>query len=215
MSEEVVDDAARKTTGVPIHLDGRTGFEVHLSFIAKSAHSHPLATPYDQFLQLVGDFLQLYVIPYVIVLAIAFLSVAFAFNLNERNQKYKARRALALELRTNAKVTTAIVTYADSQLSGEASVQPMPRYEIDAFEDYKKLGLLRRLQPKIIDELESLYLSKLSVNEAGRRQEELAFGPAAAFPNARTLRLENLTYLRDTAHNMIEPYLDRLKATQI
>jgi len=174
-----------------------------------------LSSPIDQFWQLALEFLQFYVLPYVIVLAIAFLTVAFAFNLNDRNMKYKARRALALEIRTNAKVTTAIVTYADTQLSGEASVQPMPRYEVEAFHEYKKLGLLRRLPPKIVDELESLYLSKASVNEAGRRQEELAFGPAAAFPNAHTLRLENLTYLRDTAHNVIEPYLDRLKATSI
>ena len=174
-----------------------------------------MSSPYDQFWQLASDFLQDYVIPNLIVLAIAFVTVAFAFNLNERNQKYKARRALALEIRTNAKVTTAIVSYADAQLSGEASVQPMPRYETDAFQDYKKLGLLRRLPPKVVDELESLYLSKQSVNEAGRRQEELAFGPAAAFPNAHTLRLENLTYLRDTAHNVIEPYLDRLKATPV
>jgi hypothetical protein len=170
---------------------------------------------YDQFWQLAAQFLQVYIIPYVIVLAIAFLSVAFAFNLNDRNARYKARKALANEIRTNSKVTTSIVSYADGQLSGETSVQPMPRYECQAFEEYKKLGLLRKLPPKIIDELESLYLSKLSVNEAGRRQEELAFGPAAAFPNAHTLRLENLTYLRDTAHNIIEPYLDRLKATRI
>ena len=195
--------------------DDRTGFEFHLCFIAKPDHSQGLSSPYDQFGQLAAEFLQTYVIPYIIVLAIAFLTVAFAFNLNDRNLKYKARRSLALEIRTNAKVTTAIVTYADAQLSGEASVQPMPRYETDAFMDYKKLGLLRRLPPKIVDELESLYLSKESVNEAGRRQEELAFGPAAAFPNAHTLRLENLTYLRDTAHNVIEPYLDRLKATQV
>lgn len=170
---------------------------------------------YDQFWQLTLEFLQTYVIPYIIVLAIAFLSVAFAFNLNDRNLRYKAKRALVHEIRTNAKVTTAIVAYADGQLSGETSVQPMPRYETQAFEEYKKLGLLRRLPPKIIDELESLYLSNHSVNEAGRRQEELAFGPAAAFPNAHTLRLENLTYLRDTAHNVIEPYLDRLKATKV
>ncbi len=174
-----------------------------------------MASGYDQFAQLAVQFLQEYVIPYIIVLAIAFLTVAFAFNLNERNAKYKARRALALEIRTNAKVTTNIVTYADGQLSGETSVQPMPRYETHAFEEFKKLGMLRSLPPKIVDELESLYLSKVSVNEAGRRQEELAFGPAAAFPNAHTLRLENLTYLRDTAHNVIEPYLDRLKATKL
>jgi len=174
-----------------------------------------LTSAYDQFWQLASDFLQIYVIPYVIVLAIAFLSVAFAFNLNDRNARYKARKSLANEIRTNSKVTTSIVSYADGQLSGETSVQPMPRYETQAFDEYKKLGLLRRLPPKIVDELESLYLSKLSVNEAGRRQEELAFGPAAAFPNAHTLRLENLTYLRDTAHNVIEPYLDRLKATKV
>jgi len=179
------------------------------------AYSLHLTTAYDQTLQLVAQFLQIYVIPYVIVLAIAFLTVVFAFNLSDRNARYKARKALAVELRTNSKVTTAIVSYADGQLSGETSVQPMPRYETQAFEDYKNLGLLRRLQPKIVEELESLYLSKVSVNEAGRRQEELAFGPAAAFPNAHTLRLENLTYLRDTAHNVIEPYLDRLKATSV
>jgi hypothetical protein len=174
-----------------------------------------LTTAYDQFWQLAVEFLQTYIIPYIIVLAIAFLTVAFAFDLNERNSRYKARKALVNEIRTNAKVTTAIVTYADGQLSGENSVQPMPRYETEAFEEYKKQGLLKKLSPKIVDELESLYLSKLSVNEAGRRQEELAFGPAAAFPNAHTLRLENLTYLRDTAHNVIEPYLDRLKATRV
>ena len=170
---------------------------------------------YDQFLSDVAYFFQNYIIPYLIVLAIAFLTVAFAFNLNDRNARYKARRALALEIRTNSKVTTSIVSYADSQLTGEASVMPMPRYETQAFYDYKMLGLLRGIPPKIGDELQALYLSLDSVNEAGRRQEELAFGPAAAFPNARTLRLENLTYLRDTAHNTIEPYLDRLKATKV
>ena len=170
---------------------------------------------YDQFVNDVVFFLQTYVIPYLIVLAIAFLTVAFAFNLNDRNARYKARRALALEIRTNSKVTTSIVGYADSQLTGEASVQPMPRYETRAFHEYKVLGLLRGIPSKIGDELQALYLSMESVNEAGRRQEELAFGPAAAFPNAHTLRLENLTYLRDTAHNTIEPYLDRLKATKV
>ena len=168
---------------------------------------------YDQFVNDVAYLLQTYVLPYLVVLAIAFLTVAFAFNLNDRNARYKAKRALSLEIRTNSKVTTSIVSYADSQLSGEASVMPMPRYETRAFHDYKLLGLLRGIPPKISDELQALYLSLESVNEAGRRQEELAFGPAAAFPNARTLRLENLTYLRDTAHNTIEPYLDRLKIT--
>lgn len=174
-----------------------------------------MTSPYDQVWGIALNFLEFYVLPNIITLAIAFLAVAFAFNLYERNQRYKARRSLANEIRTNGKVTTAIVAYADGQLSGETSVQPMPRYETEAFLEYKRLGLLRRLPPKIIDELEALYLSKESVNEAGRRQEELAFGPAAAFPNAHTLRLENLTYLRDTAHNVIEPYLDRLKATRV
>jgi len=167
------------------------------------------------FVQQLEDFLQTYVLPYVVILFISFAGIWFAFSLSMRNQRWKARRALAVELRTNAKVTKQIVEYADSQLSGDTSVAPMPKYQTQAFLEYKKLAMGRRIPPKILEELESLYLSKESVNEAGRRQEELAFGPAAAFPNAHTLRLENLTYLRDTAHNMIEPYLDRLKATRV
>jgi len=156
-----------------------------------------------------------YVVPYLFILVIALFCVWFAFALGNRNAKAKARRALAVELRTNAKITKDIVAYADSQLSGETTVSPMARYQTQAFLDYKRTGVYRRLPAKVFEELEALYLSKESVNEAGRRQEELAFGPAAAFPNAHTLRLENLTYLRDTAHNVIEPYLDRLKATRV
>ena len=170
---------------------------------------------YDQLVSGLAWVLENYVIPNLIVLAIAFLTTVFAFDLSRRNAKYRARRALVQEIRTNSRVTTAIVGYADSQLSGESSVQPMPKYETQAFHDYRNMGLLKALPPKIADEVQALYLSIESVNEAGRRQEELAFGPAAAFPNAHTLRLQNLTYLRDTAHNTIEPYLDRLKTTKI
>jgi hypothetical protein len=163
----------------------------------------------------IPNFLQTYVLPNLVVLAIAFVTVVFAFALSASNARRRARRALAVELRTNARITKQIVEYADGQLSGDTTVSPMLRYQTQAFLDYKKIGLTRRLPPKIFEELEALYLHKESVNEAGRRQEELAFGPAAAFPNAHTLRLENLTYLRDTAHNMIEPYLDRLKSTKV
>jgi len=169
----------------------------------------------DSLIQQAIAFLQVWVLPYFIILIISFAGIWFAFALSRRNQSWRARRALAVELRTNAKITKRIVEYADSQLSGDTSVAPMPRYQTQAFLEYKRLALGRRIPPKILEELEALYLSKESVNEAGRRQEELAFGPAAAFPNAHTLRLENLTYLRDTAHNTIEPYLDRLKATRV
>ena len=87
----------------------------------------------------------------------------------------------------------------------------MPRYNLVAFIQYKRAGLLQKVPRKTAEELEELYLYKESVNKAGRRQEELAFGPAAAFPNAHTLRLQNLTYIRDTVHNVIGPYHDRLK----
>jgi hypothetical protein len=75
--------------------------------------------------------------------------------------------------------------------------------------------MLDKIPRRIADELERIYLDMQSVNDAGRRQEELAFGPAAAFPNAHTLRLENLTYARDTAHNIIEPYQDRLSDVKL
>ena len=159
--------------------------------------------------------LQTYVLPYLFTLVIAFLSVWLAFALSGRRARAKARRSVRAEMRTNARVSRQILAYADGQLSGETSVAPMPRYRTHAFTEYKKMGLLEKVPCKIAEELEQLYLSEDSVNKAGRRQEELAFGPAAAYPNANTLRLENLTYARDTAHNVVEPYQDRLKDARL
>ena len=159
--------------------------------------------------------LQTYVFPYLFTLVIALVAVWFAFLLSKRAARGRARRSLRAEMKTNAKVTGLITAYADGQLSGETTVAPMPMYHTRAFLEYKRMGLLEKLPRKVVDELEQLYLNKHSVNKAGRRQEELAFGPAAAFPNAHTLRLENLTYVRDTAHNLIEPYQDRLRNTKI
>jgi len=170
---------------------------------------------YGQAVQTTFNFLKADVFPYLVVLAIAFLTTGFTLYLFGLNRKRSVRNALKAELRTNAKVTRVIMQYADSQLSGETSAAPMPLYSITAFRAYANAGLLRKLPGKIGDELEQIYLRMVSVNRAGRRQEELAFGPAAAFPNAHTLRLENLTYLRDTAHNIIEPYQDRLRDTKL
>ena len=157
------------------------------------------------------DFFQTYIQPYLVTLGIALVSVLFAFWLTGKRANGKVKSSLRAELRSNMKVTKAIITYADGQLSGQISVAPMPMYRTRAFDDYKKLGFMEHMHSKIAEELEDLYLSMFSVNNAGERQEELAFGPAAAYPNAHTLRLENLTYVRDTAHNIISPYQDRLK----
>ncbi len=166
----------------------------------------------EQVAQAISSFSLTYVIPYLPILVIALIVVWVAFSLSGRRNRYRLRAALRAEMRTNMNVTKAILTYADSQLSGQTSVAPMPKYHVRAFFEYKKHGLMEKTLPKIADELESLYLNMESVNKAGRRQEELAFGPAAAFPNAHTLRLENLTFVRDTAHNLIAPYQDRLKS---
>ncbi len=160
------------------------------------------------------SFLQVYVLPYVIVLVILLPSIWFAFAVSARSGRDKARNSLTNEIRSNARVTKEIVGYADGQLSGEATIAPMPEYQTRAFLEFKSAGLMRKVPAKIAEEIETLYLNMASVNKAGARQEELAFGPAAAFPNAHMLRLENLTYLRDTAHNIIEPYQDRLKDTR-
>jgi hypothetical protein len=170
-----------------------------------------LATAFDALWQSFLTSLQLYVFPYLFTLVIAFLSVWLAFAISRSNARHKARNMLRAELRENAILTRKIMEYADSQLSGNTSVAPMPSYSKRAYMEYKRLGLTERLPKKIRDELEILYLNKESVNKAGRRQEDLAFGPAAAFPNAHTLRLENLTFVRDTAHNVIEPFQDRIR----
>jgi hypothetical protein len=174
-----------------------------------------MAWTYDQITQNVLNFLRTYVLPYLIVLAIAFVTAAIAVALLGRSRKRALKSALRAEIMGNITVTQAVVAYADAQLSGETSVAPMPTYKTGAFRKYADEGLLERLPAKIAEELEQVYLSMVSVNKAGRRQEELAFGPAAAFPNAHTLRLENLTYVRDTAHNVIDPYQDRLKDVRL
>jgi hypothetical protein len=166
----------------------------------------------DQTAQATGNFFSTYVIPYIPILVISLLTVLAAFYLNGRRTRFRTRAALRAEMRANMNVTKAIVNYADGQLSGQTSVSPMPRYYTRAFMAYKRQGLMEKTHPKVAEELENLYLNMESVNKAGKRQEDLAFGPAAAFPNAHTLRLENLTFARDTAHNIIGPYQDRLKA---
>jgi len=169
----------------------------------------------DSIVQSGIDFLNTDVVPYLVVLAIAFVTTLFAFAIAGRQGRTSLKKALRAEFRTNIRITKALITYADGQLSGDTSVSPMPKYRTGAFVKYVDAGLLDKLPRKIAEELEQVYLSMISVNKAGRRQEELAFGPAAAFPNAHTLRLENLNYARDTAHNIIEPYQDRLRDSKL
>jgi hypothetical protein len=167
----------------------------------------------DQIAQLISSFSRTYIIPYLPVLIIALLVVWVAFDLTGRRRKNLVRAALRAEIRTNIAVTKAITAYADKQLSGQTSISPMPRYHMRAFLEYKRLGMMEKVPPKIAEELENLYLNMESVNKAGKRQEDLAFGPASAYPNAHNLRIENLTFARDTVHNIIAPYEDRLSVS--
>ncbi len=174
-----------------------------------------MAGSYEQIIQNVIDLLRRVIDPYLVVLAIALLTTGFAVALQGWRRRRALKRALRAELDNNAAVTLTLVAYADEQLSGSTSVAPMPTYRVRAFREYADGGMLEKIPKKIAGELKQVYLSMVSVNRAGRRQEDLAFGPAAAFPNAHTLRLDNLTYVRDTAHNLIEPYVDRLKDTKL
>ena len=174
-----------------------------------------MAQSYYQVIQNVVDLLRKVVDPYLVVLAVALLTTGFAVALQGWRRNRALRNALRAEIDNNAAVTLAIVAYADEQLTGGTSVAPMPMYRVRAFREYADAGLLAKRPKKIAEELKQVYLSMVSVNKAGRRQEDLAFGPAAAFPNAHLLRLDNLTYVRDTAHNLIEPYVDRLKDTKL
>jgi len=170
---------------------------------------------YVQVVQNAVNYFGSYILPYLVVLAIAFMTTAFALVVIDRGRKLSLKGKLRAELRSNSKVTRAILNYADTQLSGGNSVAPMPLYITRAFRGYSNAGLLEKLHPKIAEELTQIYMCMTSVNKAGKRQEELAFGPSAAFPNAHTLRLENLTFARDTAHNIIEPYQDRLRDVRL
>ncbi len=120
------------------------------------------------------------------------------------------KSVLRAEIRTNIEITKSILDYSQKQLTSEATVEPMPRYHESAYQEYKRAGLLDRLPKSSAEQLVNVYLYLESVNEAGRRQEDLAFGPSAAWPNSHELRIQNLTYIQDTLHNVLAPYQGRL-----
>lgn len=161
------------------------------------------------------NFFIAYIFPYLATLLVALIAVAFAFAVSGRRARGRTKKAFLEEMKINERRTAEIVAYADGQLTGGDMVTSMPRYEVRAFSEFSLRGMLSTVRPKVAEELNALYLSKRSVNKAADRQEDLAFGPAAAHPNAHNLRVQNLTYARDTAHNVIEPYQDRLRTTKI
>jgi len=157
------------------------------------------------------DFLRVYVVSNVITLLIAFLSVAFGIWAVNRRRDFHLKAALRAEVIANRGVSKSLVEYVNQQIGSETTVQPMPRYYNAAYTEYKRAGLTIRLKEKIAEELANLYLYQDSVNEAGSRQEDLAYGPSSAFPNSSSLRIQNLQYISDTVHNVIVPYFDRLR----
>jgi len=162
------------------------------------------------FASLAAPFVEQYVLPYVATLLIALVAVSFGLWASRRRTESSVRALLRAEMKTNAEISRSVTAYAQQQLTSEASVQPMPRYQATAYLEYKRVGLLDRISRRTSEELIDLYLYVESVNEAGRRQEDLAFGPSAAYPNSHELRLQNLTYVHDTVHNVVGPYQERL-----
>lgn len=156
-----------------------------------------------------------YVLPYLATLLVALVTVSFAMWASARRNAGLAKGLLRAEIRTNIEVSKSILAYSQAQLTSEATVQPMPRYRDTAYLEYKRAGLLDRLPRDSAEQLVDVYLYIESVNEAGRRQEDLAFGPSAAWPNSHELRIQNLTYIQDTIHNVLGPYQGRLPKMKI
>jgi hypothetical protein len=157
----------------------------------------------------------LYVIPYVATLVVALITVSFAMSASGKRTKSLVKSILKAEIRTNIEISKSILAYSLQQLTSDATVQPMPHYHETAFLEYKRAGLLDRLPRSSAEELVNVYIYIESVNEAGRRQEDLAFGPSAAYPNSHELRIQNLTYIQDTIHNVLAPYQGRLPRMKI
>ncbi len=163
------------------------------------------------FFSAVVDFLRTYVLSGFVTLIIALVVVTFAIWAVSRRTNYLLRSALRAELQTNALLAKDLLTYAQNQITSDATVQPMPRFQDTAYTEYKRAGLLLKLKGDSEEEILNLYLYMESVNEAGRRQEDLAFGPSSTYPNSRSLRLQNLQYILDTIHNVVNPYYERIR----
>ena len=161
------------------------------------------------------DFLKTYVLSGFITLIIALLAVSFAIWVVRRRGDYLLRSALRAELHTNSNLAKSLAAYAQNQITSESTVQPMPLFQDSAYNEYKRAGLLLKLRGRSEEELLNLYLYMESVNEAGRRQEDLAFGPSSAYPNSRNLRIQNLQYILDTINNVVNPYYERLRDVRL
>jgi len=159
---------------------------------------------------LVTPLVEQYLLPYIATLLIALIAVSFALWTARKNTESSVKGLLRAEMRTNAEISKSMMVYAQQQQTSAATVQPMPRYHETAYLEYRRAGLLDRVLRRSAEELIDLYLYMGSVNEAGRRQEDLAFGPSAAYPQSHELRLQNLKYIEDTVHNVVGPYQERL-----
>jgi hypothetical protein len=155
-----------------------------------------------------------YVLPYVFLIFISLLSVLIGLWVSSSRRESRLKTALLEELKENREIAKKIDSGITENLNNMESYSPIPRFRTEAYREFRYNGLMRTLGKDVGSDISELYFYLESINEALRRQEELAFGPASIYPNAHDLRLRNISYTKDTLKNIIFPYFDKLKASR-
>ncbi len=159
----------------------------------------------------VWSYFTTYVLPYIPILVVLLVAVAFGNSIGERKATDMQKRALKDELITNLSQARAILEFVEKQTAGEPYVNPIPRFHRSAYEQLRNSGRLRSLKRGVREEIETVYEAIYGVEAASDRQEELLGGAAATSPIAPEIRAQNLTYIRDTIANLVLPRLEQFE----
>jgi len=158
-----------------------------------------------------SSFLTTYVYPYLPILVILLIAVAFASWVQARSRTSGRKRALRDELTLNLSQANAVIEFCDQQKAGDSYVTPIPRFYKSAFETIRDAGNLRSFRVSVRDDLATVYMAIDRIDQASDRQEELLAGAAATSPIAVELRSQNLNFIKDTVVNVVLPRLERLR----
>jgi hypothetical protein len=160
----------------------------------------------------ISSFLNSYVYPYLPILVVLLIVVAFTSWIQGRSRLSGRKRALRDELSLNLKQADEVIAFCDQQKSGESYVTPIPRFYKSAYADVRNSGSLRNFRVSVRDDLSTVYMAIDRVDQASDRQEDLLAGAAATSPIAPELRGQNLAFVKDTVVNVVLPRLERLRA---
>jgi len=160
-------------------------------------------------------FVTAYLLPTGVTLIFTLIVILFVFWLSARRKLGEVKRALRAEIGINVEVSREALEYVRGQNVGDQYVNPMPRFHTAVFEALVGSGNLLRLGKAVLRRTDPHLWDGRQGPRSDARQEELAFGNSAGFPQASEVRAQNLAFIQDMVSNVILLRFDRLKERSV